>query len=59
MCYDPLRVMEALEGDAKEECDIEREVSAQDEGQAMDVDDSDNEDTGTDAEDEEMASQEG
>ena len=42
------------EGGAKEE----REVGAQDEGEAMDVDEIDNEDTGAGAEDEQMASQE-
>ena len=46
------------EGDAKEEREVEREVCAQDEGGAMDVDETDNEDTGADTEDEEMASQE-
>ena len=56
MCYDPLRVVEELEGGAKEECDIEREVRVQDEGEAMDADGSDNEDTGACAEDQEMAS---
>jgi hypothetical protein len=55
VCYDPLRVVEELEGDAKEEREVEREVRAQDEGEAMDVDETDNEDTGADAEDEEMA----
>ena len=35
-----------------------RKVRAQDEGEAMNVDESDNENTGADAEDEEMASQE-
>ena len=58
MCYDPLRVVEELEGDAKEERDVRREVRAQDEGEAMDIDKSDNKHTGADAEDEEMASQE-
>ena len=43
-------------GDTKEEREVEREVCAQDEGEAMDVDETDNEDTGADAEDEEMAS---
>ena len=47
-----------LGGDAKEEHEVEREVCAQDEGEAMDVDETDNEDTGVDAEDEEMTSQE-
>ena len=47
-----------LEGDAKEEHEVEREVCAQGEGEAMDVGETDNEDTGADAEDEEMASQE-
>ena len=58
VCYDPLRVVDELEGDAKEKRDVEREVRAQDEGEAMNVDESDNENTGADAEDEEMASQE-
>ena len=49
--------MEELEGDAKQEGDVGREVRAEDEGEAMDIDESDNEDTGADAEDEEVASQ--
>ena len=60
VCYDPLRVVEELEGDEKEEREVEREVRAQGEGEgeggAMDIDETDNEDTGADAEDEEMAS---
>ena len=44
------------EGDAKEELQVEREVCAQDEAEATDADETDNEDTGVDAEDEEMAS---
>jgi hypothetical protein len=59
VCYDPLRVVEDLEGDAREEREVEREVSAQDEdeGEAMEVDETDNEDLGADAGagDEEMA----
>ena len=47
-----------LEGDAREEHEVERGVCAQDEGEAMDVDEADNEDTGADATDEDMASQE-
>ena len=47
-----------LEGDTKEDREVEREVCAQDEGKAMDVDETDNENTGADPEDEEMASQE-
>ena len=46
------------EGDAKEELQVEREVCAQDEAEATDVDETDNEDTDSYAEDEEMASQE-
>ena len=38
MCYDPLNVVEELEGDAKEEG----------EGEAMDVVETDNEDIGAD-----------
>jgi Ring finger domain len=57
VCYDPLRVEEELEGDAREEREVEREVGAGDEGEgegeAMEVDETDNEDAG--AEDEEMA----
>jgi len=59
VCYDPLRFVEELEGDAREEREVEREVNAPGEGQgeAMDVDSTDCEDAGADAdaEDEEMA----
>ena len=59
VCYDPLRVVEDLEGDAKEEREVEREVSAQDvaEAEGMDLDETDSEGVGADpdAENEEMA----
>ena len=63
VCYDPLRVVEVLEGDAREEREVEREVGAQEdgeggsEGEAMELDETDSEDVGADpdAEDEEMA----
>jgi hypothetical protein len=63
VCYDPLRVVEILEGDAKEEREVEREVNAHDEAEAeaeaegMDLDETDSEDVGADpdAENEEMA----
>ena len=44
-----------LEGEERE---VEREVYVQDKGEAVDVDETDNEDTGAGAEDEEMALQE-
>jgi len=48
VCYDPLRVVEVLEGDANEEREVEREVRADEgAGEAMEVDE-------TDIEDEEM-----
>jgi hypothetical protein len=55
VCYDPLRVVEDLEGDAKEEREVEHEVRPADE--AMDVDETtDNEEMGgdVDGDDEEM-----
>ena len=61
VCYDPLRLVEDLEGDgdAREEREVEREVSAQDEDEreAMELDESDSEEVGADPdeEDEEMA----
>ena len=50
VCYDPLSVVEVLEGDAKEEREVEREVRAQDEGEgeAIDVVETDNADIGAD-----------
>ena len=60
MCYDLLRVVEELEGGAKEECEVEREVRAQDEdegeGEAMVVDGTDSDDAGAGAEDKKLAS---
>ena len=54
VCYDPLRVVEDLEGDAREEREVEREVSAQDEGdgEAMELDETDSEGVGADPDEE-------
>jgi hypothetical protein len=41
-CYDPLRVVETLEGDATEERKLERKVRAKGVGEAMDVDETEN-----------------
>ena len=56
VCHDPLRVVEALEGDAIEERKLKRKVRAQGEGGAMDVGETKNGDTGADAEGEDIVS---
>ena len=54
VCYDPLQVVQHLEGDA-EEPGVEGKVHAEHGSEGMQVDETDNEDIDADAEDEEMA----
>ena len=54
--HDPLRVVEALESDTTEERKVKRKVRAQGEGEAMDVGETKNGDTGVDAEGEDIVS---
>ena len=58
LCYDSLGVVEEMEDDEKEECEVRAQDECEGEGEGedetTDVDETDNEDTGENVEDKEM-----